>query len=71
MRNVPTASLKQLHSIIGLNKVVLTEELRDTILLSVDCEAYEFDQKKVTEVGLSYVDTRDISNVSPYISSTP
>lgn len=62
MRHVPTASLKQLHSLIGLNKVALSEEFRGTILLSVDCEAYEFDHKKVTEVGLSYVDTRDVSH---------
>lgn len=35
------------------------------VLVSVDCEAYEFMPKYITEIGVSVLDTRDIIGVEP------
>lgn len=35
------------------------------ILISVDCEAYEYEQDYITEIGVSVLDTRDIIGVAP------
>lgn len=35
------------------------------VLVSVDCEAYEFAQQCITEIGISTLDTRDIIGVEP------
>lgn len=35
------------------------------MLVSVDCEAYEFVQEYITEIGVSILDTRDILGVEP------
>lgn len=35
------------------------------VLVSVDCEAYEFAQECITEIGISILDTRDIIGVEP------
>lgn len=37
----------------------------DAIFISVDVESFEFSHDKVTEVGISTIDTRDLRNVAP------
>lgn len=39
----------------------------DIIFMSLDYEAFEWDQKKVTEIGIAILDTRDVRNVDPYM----
>ncbi|GAB7363449.1 hypothetical protein MBLNU230_g3723t1 [Neophaeotheca triangularis] len=36
----------------------------DVVFLSLDCEAYEHAQHKITELGISTLDTRDLANLS-------
>jgi len=53
--------LAALFQILGLQDDAPT--LRGTVLLCVDCEAFEFDQSKVTEVGVAVLDTKDIRGI--------
>ncbi|KAJ8610792.1 hypothetical protein MRB53_038343 [Persea americana] len=40
-----------------------SSESSDIVFVCVDCEAFEFDQSKVTEVGVAVLDTRDLHGV--------
>jgi hypothetical protein len=56
--------LKALRKVLGIDSAeTLKENLRDLVFVSVDCEAFEFDQTKTTEVGISILDTRNIRDV--------
>lgn len=37
----------------------------DVVFISVDVEAYEKDHNKITEIGISTLDTRNLSEISP------
>ncbi|KJX95986.1 hypothetical protein TI39_contig850g00009 [Zymoseptoria brevis] len=41
------------------------EELKEVVFVCIDCEAFEFDQAKTTEVGISILDTRSIVDIPP------
>ena len=40
----------------------LNEGLQDAVLICIDCEAYEFNQDKVTEIGVAVLDTKNIKS---------
>lgn len=43
--------VKQLQQLLGL--VPSDKEAKDVIFVCIDCEAFEFDQTKITEIGAS------------------
>lgn len=40
-------------------------EKPDVVFLAIDCEAYERDSSKITEVGIAMLDTRNILGIAP------
>lgn len=38
---------------------------KDACFLAIDCEAFEFAQNKITEIGVSVLDTRDLTGIEP------
>lgn len=38
---------------------------KDVCFLAIDCEAFEFAQNKITEIGVSVLDTRDLTGIEP------
>ncbi|SMY23795.1 unnamed protein product [Zymoseptoria tritici ST99CH_1A5] len=58
--------LKTLRNMLRLSASgSVKEELRDVVFVCIDCEAFEFDQAKTTEVGISILDTRSIVDIPP------
>ena len=58
--------LKLLQQILGLiPKDKPEQKLKDATFVCIDCEAFEDDQTKVTEIGVAVLDTRDIRGVQP------
>ncbi|KXT03901.1 hypothetical protein AC578_9319 [Pseudocercospora eumusae] len=52
--------LSALQQMLGLRPANLSPaSLQDAVIICIDCEAYELDHNKVTEVGVSMFDTRD------------
>lgn len=39
--------------------------VHDVIIISIDLEAYEFAQRKITEIGISSLDTRHLAGIAP------
>lgn len=63
---VANAELATLHQILGLtSSLSLRADYKDAVLLCIDCEAFERDQRKVTELGVAVLDTRDLRGVAP------
>ncbi|KAF7184976.1 hypothetical protein HII31_13599 [Pseudocercospora fuligena] len=61
--------LSALQQMLGLRPAdLMPASLQDAIIICVDCEAFEFDQHKVTEVGVSMFDTRDVPQTIAEIS---
>lgn len=60
----PASQILLLQQLVGLipPQDDLTE-LQDVVFVCIDCEAFEFDSKKVTEVGVSVLDTSKIDMV--------
>ena len=61
------SNLSQLRSLCGL-PVDTQQSLfptQDVVLVCIDCEAYDRDQLKITEVGVAVLDTRDIAGEPP------
>ena len=55
---------------LTLPKLVITDSApypfdQDVVFVCVDVEAYEKDHHKITEIGISTLDTRDLSDISP------
>ena len=55
---------------LKLPKLMTTESApysfdQDVVFVCVDVEAYEKDQHKITEIGISTLDTRDLNDISP------
>lgn len=66
-KNLSTAQaeLTALHQILGLTpSPALREDYKDAVLICIDCEAFERDQRKVTELGVAVLDTRDLRGVT-------
>ena len=62
---VAKPELAFLHQVLGLNLQALPTELKNVVFICVDCEAFEHDQSKVTELGVAALDTRDIWGSTP------
>lgn len=61
----PRADLEILQGILGLREKADNKERWDNVVLvCVDCEAYENDPRKVTEVGISILDTSELETAS-------
>lgn len=42
----------------------------DIVFLSIDLEAFEYDQNKITEIGVSVLDTRNLAGITPGTHAT-
>lgn len=61
----PASQIPLLQQLVGLIPPQDdAKELQDVVFVCIDCEAFEFDAKKVTEVGVSILDTSKIDMVS-------
>jgi hypothetical protein len=47
--------LSQLQQFLGLVEPKNDKPVEDVIFVCIDCEAFEFDQSKITEIGMSYM----------------
>lgn len=45
--------LSQLQQFLGLVEPKNGKPVEDVVFLCIDCEAFEFDQSKITEIGMS------------------
>ena len=45
--------LSQLQQLLGLAEPKSGKPVEDVIFVCIDCEAFEFDQNKITEIGMS------------------
>lgn len=66
--------LSQLQQFLGLVELKNGKPVEDVIFVCIDCEAFEFDQSIITEIGMSYIsfdggDKKLIVQVFPF--STP
>ena len=58
--------LTLLQKVLGLlPRDDLTSNLRDVVFICIDCEAFEFVQSKITEIGVAVLDTKDIQAIEP------
>ncbi|KAM0698982.1 hypothetical protein Q7P36_001026 [Cladosporium allicinum] len=55
--------LTHLQKLLGL--VESRHPVKDVFFVCVDCEAFEHDQTKITEIGISILDSRSIKDVDP------
>lgn len=63
---VANKELDFLHQVLGLtSQANLPANLKDAVFICIDCEAFEFDQKKVTELGVAVLDTEEIAGTEP------
>jgi len=53
----------------GTGKEVDKANKRDVVFVSIDLEAFEFAQNKITEIGVSVLDTRDIVDTDPGVDA--
>lgn len=61
----PTGDISLLQQMLGLvPQEDTSRQLQDVVFVCIDCEAYEFDHMKVTEVGVSILDTTKLDHVS-------
>lgn len=44
--------LSQLQQLLGLAESKSGKPVEDVIFVCIDCEAFEFDQNKITEIGM-------------------
>lgn len=47
--------LSQLQQFLGLVEPKNGKPVEDVIFVCIDCEAFEFDQSIITEIGMSYI----------------
>lgn len=60
------SELKLLQQILGLlPDAELAANLQDAVFVCIDCEAFEADHEKVTEIGVAVLDTRTIRDLDP------
>ena len=45
--------LSQLQQFLGLTEPKNGKPVEDVVFVCIDCEAFEFDQSKITEIGVS------------------
>ncbi|KAF1349874.1 hypothetical protein BDV97DRAFT_352635 [Delphinella strobiligena] len=63
--------MENLQRYLGLDPQLLVKNkpnpaaFNDVVLLAIDCEAFELAQKKITEIGVSVLDTRDLTGIEP------
>lgn len=64
-----TGNERHPHAAISSNVLHMFDSPRqekpDVVFICIDCEAYEHDQAKVTEVGVAVLDMRDLWNIEP------
>lgn len=65
----PKASLKDLRELLGLRRSD-SGDGEDVYLISIDCEAYEFAQDKITEIGVSVVRVADLRGIEPGVDAS-
>ncbi|KAK0256697.1 hypothetical protein B0A54_06828 [Friedmanniomyces endolithicus] len=65
----PPGDNRALHSvqeILGLRpRTTTTAKLGRPVFICIDCEAFEHDQSKITEIGIAVLDTRDCTDLWP------
>jgi hypothetical protein len=66
----PTGNERQSHSAVLSDVLHMFDSRRqgkpDVVFICIDCEAYERDQAKVTEIGVAVLDMRDLWNIEPF-----
>ncbi|KAM0723441.1 hypothetical protein Q7P37_000427 [Cladosporium fusiforme] len=65
------AEVVQLQQLLGLVPPAKNKPVKDVIFVSIDCEAFEHDQNKITEIGVSILDSRSIKDVDPGDNGEP
>ncbi|KAF2764236.1 hypothetical protein EJ03DRAFT_355936 [Teratosphaeria nubilosa] len=56
-----------LQHLLGITSAGTAREApTDPVFISIDCEAFEHDQSKITEVGVAVLDCRDVSGLDPH-----
>lgn len=64
--DVAKPELAFLHQVLGLKPSInKNAQLQDVVFICIDCEAFEHDQKKITEVGVAVLDTKDLAATKP------
>ncbi|PPJ53661.1 hypothetical protein CBER1_00896 [Cercospora berteroae] len=60
-------TLERLHVLLGfgVQQNTLLAKTPRVMLVAIDCEAFEMDQSKVTEVGISTIDTTSVRALQP------
>lgn len=48
--------LSQLQQLLGLAEPKNDKPVEDAVFVCIDCEAFEFDQNLITEIGMSLMD---------------
>jgi hypothetical protein len=68
--SAPTGNEKQSHSAVLSDVLHMFDSRRqgkpDVVFICIDCEAYERDQAKVTEIGVAVLDMRDLWSIEPF-----
>jgi hypothetical protein len=69
IKSLSTGNERHLHPTISSNVLHMFDSRRqekpNVVLICIDCEAYEHDQAKVTEIGVAVLDMRDLWNIEP------
>lgn len=60
----PLGDIPLLQRLLGLPVKDDAKELQDVVFVCIDCEAHEFNQQHIMEVGVSVLDTANIDHVS-------
>ncbi|KAK6441665.1 hypothetical protein LTR95_002112 [Oleoguttula sp. CCFEE 5521] len=58
------AQLKYLYEVLGLIERRTPASGRELLFVAIDCEAYEHDQTKITEIGVSVLDVKNTRSSS-------
>lgn len=59
------SELRVLQQMLGLHSnEQFDPRLRDVVFVCIDCEAFEFGQDKITEIGVAILDTRDLADIT-------
>ena len=62
----PPSEMQVLQRLLGLqNSRQLDARLQHAVFVCIDCEAYERDQSKITEIGVAVLDTENIGGLPP------
>jgi hypothetical protein len=69
IKSLSTGNERHVHPTMSSNVLHMFDSRRqekpNVVFICIDCEAYEHDQAKVTEIGVAVLDMRDLWNIEP------